>query len=285
MTIFDLLKDPTFKNKKITEKLIEYYLNIPRQAIFTKYDEEIPQDILEKIRNWHDDFFYNKKPLEYILEYVEFFWIRFKVNSDTLIPRPETEYMIKAVNEYLQSNKEIKVDLIDVWTWCWVLWLSTIIFNTNQISKAILCDLSEEAIEVVKENYDKLIVNKWINNLNISFIKSDLIADIWNIENKDILIVANLPYIPEQTFENNVEDNVKKREPKMAFVWWDDGLDLYRVMFNQIFEKLSDKNLIMFLEMMTWQVEILEREFWDKINFEMVETFHFNIRIVKASLK
>jgi methylase of polypeptide subunit release factors len=81
---------------------------------------------------------------------------------------------------------------------------------------------------------------------------------------------------------------VQKREPRMAFVWWDDGLDLYRKMFNQLFAFKSAWKIwsvMMFLEMMTWQVEILQKEFWDKLVFEEVKTFHFNIRIVKASFK
>jgi hypothetical protein len=41
----------------------------------------------------------------------------------------------------------------------------------------------------------------------------------------------------------------------------------------------------MFLEMMTWQVDILRQEFGDRMEFEEVKTFHFNIRIVKAWLK
>jgi hypothetical protein len=41
----------------------------------------------------------------------------------------------------------------------------------------------------------------------------------------------------------------------------------------------------MFLEMMTWQVDILRQEFWDKITFDEVKTFHFNIRIVKSKIK
>jgi hypothetical protein len=44
-------------------------------------------------------------------------------------------------------------------------------------------------------------------------------------------------------------------------------------------------DLVMFLEMMTWQIEILEKEFGDRMVFEEVRTFHFNIRIVKASLR
>lgn len=44
------------------------------------------------------------------------------------------------------------------------------------------------------------------------------------------------------------------------------------------------KDFFMYLEMMTWQVEILREEFpW--LEFEEVKTFHFQIRIVKAWLK
>jgi methylase of polypeptide subunit release factors len=101
-------------------------------------------------------------------------------------------------------------------------------------------------------------------------------------------------------FESNVADNVKKREPKPAFVGGDDGLDYYRIMFDQIIQargtrikgqgqlepsSKSQVPLTCFLEMMTWQVDILRQEFGDRIEFEEVKTFHFNIRIVKAWLK
>ena len=42
---------------------------------------------------------------------------------------------------------------------------------------------------------------------------------------------------------------------------------------------------MMFLEMMTRQVDILQKEFGDKLDFNEVKTFHFNIRIVQASFK
>ena len=106
-----------------------------------------------------------------------------------------------------------------------------------------------------------------------------------------------MPYIPEEMFEANAADNVKKFEPKPAFVGGDDGLDYYRTMFGQLFSLFKssvpvgtpplakEDRLVMFLEMMTWQVDILRQEFGDKMEFEEVKTFHFNIRIVKAWLK
>lgn len=58
-------------------------------------------------------------------------------------------------------------------------------------------------------------------------------------------------------------------------------------MFAQLFA-LRDNGSIsavtMFLEMMTWQIDILQTEFSDRISFEEVKTFHFNIRIVKACI-
>lgn len=52
--------------------------------------------------------------------------------------------------------------------------------------------------------------------------------------------MANLPYIPEEMFEANVADNVKKFEPKPAFVGGDDGLDYYRTMFQQTFQLIEN---------------------------------------------
>ncbi len=58
-------------------------------------------------------------------------------------------------------------------------------------------------------------------------------------------------------------------------------------MFAQLFALRDAKSIgsvTMFLEMMTRQTEILVTEFGNRIVFEEVKTFHFNIRIVKAVL-
>ena len=101
------------------------------------------------------------------------------------------------------------------------------------------------------------------------------------------MILANLPYIPDETFDTNPDQSIKF-EPRVAFVGGDDGLDLYRIMFQQIKEldkRITIKQaLTMFLEMMTWQVDILRHEF-EWLLFEEIKTFHFQIRIVKVVYK
>jgi release factor glutamine methyltransferase len=76
-------------------------------------DEEIDEETLTKVREDYHAHLVDKKPLEYILGYVEFFGIPFFVNEHTIIPRPETEYMITAVSEFIreqEANEEQKTN-------------------------------------------------------------------------------------------------------------------------------------------------------------------------------
>ena len=198
--------------------------------------------------------------------------------------------MITAVTEYTKGNldsKNQKWILLDIWTWCGVLWISVLLQNPDSYDQIFFSDISAWALFVAQKNYENLIEM----NYNKEFLESDLVAFISDKSlntSKPITLVANLPYIPDETFDQNSPDNVQKREPRMAFVWWNDGLDYYRQMFKQLFQFKQEWKIwqvMMFLEMMTWQVEILQKEFWDKLSFDEVKTFHFNIRIVKASFK
>lgn len=267
-------------------------------------DKELSDELIQKVLVAYKSYVEDKKPLEFILGHVDFFGKEFFVNEATLIPRPETEYMITAATEYINSLKpkawSLKPNiLLDIWTGCGVLWISVLLQNPDYFSEVVFSDYFENALEIAKKNYEKLITDySW----KVQFFHADLLDFLVHgtseksstlkgppsfkikEDHDNFVLVANLPYIPEDMFESNVADNVKKREPKPAFVWWDDWLDYYRKMFEQLFV-LEAKNLVMFLEMMTWQVDILRQEFGDKIEFEEVKTFHFNIRIVKAWLK
>ena len=70
---------------------------------------------------------------------------------------------------------------------------------------------------MAQRNYDNLIEKEY----DKEFLESDLaafIADKTIDVSKPITLVANLPYIPDETFDQNSPDNVQKREPRMAFV-------------------------------------------------------------------
>ena len=284
MQLQALIQNPAYKKKFVLEKLLCHYLDKTRTELWTDAEQELSEELVKKIQEDYRAYEEDEKPLEYILGFVEFFGVRFWVNEHTLIPRPETEYMITAITEELQSREDSDHILLDIGTGSGVLWCSVLLQNGAKIREVFLADISADALYVANRNYNDLIDGSLYDT---RIVQSDLCAFLESysgiIQWRKLIMTANLPYIPDQTFDENSPANVQKWEPRFAFVGGDDGLDLYRKMFAQLLE-LKDQvsDLVMFLEMMTWQVDILRKEYEDVIEFEEVKTFHFNIRIVKA---
>ena len=284
MQLQALIQNPAYKKKFVLEKLLCHYLDKTRTELWTDAEQELSEELVKKIQEDYRAYEEDEKPLEYILGFVEFFGVRFWVNEHTLIPRPETEYMITAITEELQSREDSDHILLDIGTGSGVLWCSVLLQNGGKIKEVFLADISADALYVANRNYNDLIDGSLYDT---RIVQSDLCAFLESysgiIVGRKLIMTANLPYIPDQTFDENSPANVQKWEPRFAFVGWDDGLDLYRKMFAQLLE-LKDQvsDLVMFLEMMTWQVDILRKEYEGVIEFEEVKTFHFNIRIVKA---
>ena len=284
MQLQALIQNPAYKKKFVLEKLLCHYLDKTRTKLWTDAEQELSEELVKKIQEDYRAYEEDEKPLEYILGFVEFFGVRFWVNEHTLIPRPETEYMITAITEELQSREDSDHILLDIGTGSGVLWCSVLLQNGGKIKEVFLADISADALYVANRNYNDLIDGSLYDT---RIVQSDLCAFLESysgiIEGRKLIMTANLPYIPDQTFDENSPANVQKWEPRFAFVGGDDGLDLYRKMFAQLLE-LKDQvsDLVMFLEMMTWQVDILRKEYEGVIEFEEVKTFHFNIRIVKA---
>ncbi len=290
--IIELLWDSSLTKKSVLEKLIRYKCILTKEQLFIEGDRELSEDEYTWVLSSYKQYVEEDQPLEYILWHVDFLGVSFHVTSDTLIPRPETEYMIDAVNEWLNDTPSCKT-LLDIGTGCGVLWLSVLRHNPKQIEHAIMTDITQEALEIARGNHEKLFSDR--DEVTPLFLQANILDDdsIRSLRSSTgkswtpLLLVANLPYIPEKLFDDNTDISVKKREPKFAFVWWDDWLDRYRVMFDHMIEmqKTNQVACTQFLEMMTRQVEILVKEYWDIFTFEEVKTFHFNIRIVKAEWK
>ena len=123
MQLQDLIQNPRFKKKFVLEKLLMHFLHKTRTELRTDANQELDPALVAKIEKDYLAYEIEEKPLEYILGFVEFFGIPFEVNEDTLIPRPETEYMITAITEYLQTQKKEKSEWIamDIGTGCGVL--------------------------------------------------------------------------------------------------------------------------------------------------------------------
>lgn len=237
MQLQTLIQNPAYKKKFVLEKLLCHYLNKSRTQLWTDGEQEIPAEIVAIVEKGYREYVEQEKPLEYVLGFVEFFGVRFFVNEHTLIPRPETEYMISAITEHMQDLSASDHILLDIGTGSGVLACSVLLQNQEKFQEVFMADLSADALMVAKKNYDQLIDGR---HHDMRMIQSDLCTFLESypqiITGRNLILTANLPYIPDQTFDENSPVNVQKREPRIAFVGGNDGLDLYRKMFAQLAE-------------------------------------------------
>jgi release factor glutamine methyltransferase len=156
------------------------------------------------------------EPIQYILGETEFFGLKLKVNPAVLIPRPETEELLRWISE---TNVQPDSSVIDIGTGsgCMALGLKKLFPGANVSA----IDYSEETLDTARGNAT-------LNNLNINFFQADILK--W--ENyrwkKFNLIVSNPPYVRESE-KAAMFSNVLKYEPEKALSVSDsDPLIFYR---------------------------------------------------------
>ncbi len=137
------------------------------------------------------------EPIAYILGYKDFLGLRFKVNKNVLIPRPETEELVQKAIKRLKDLKlkDSKVRILDVGTGSGCIAVSL----ANQLSanypvRLYASDISLKALAVAKQNARKY-------GAKIKFIQSDLFE---RVEGRFDIIVANLPYVPAKMLRKHL---------------------------------------------------------------------------------
>lgn len=198
--------------------LFKCYFNIDRVRMVLEPDLRLSESEMLKIHFAVKDLLRNK-PIQYVTGETEFCDLKFKVNENVLIPRPETAEMISKIVNSQQSTVNNQCSIIDIGTGsgCIAISLAKMISNSNVYA----LDISEEALKIAKEN-------AFNNNVNVSFIHDDILNLKNNIETKFDIIVSNPPYVRELE-KAEMHNNVLKWEPHNAlFVSDNDPLIFYR---------------------------------------------------------
>ena len=175
------------------------------------------------------------EPLSYITEKREFYGKEFYVNSNTLIPREETEIIIEESKKIFGRFESINI--LDLCTGSGCLGIS--LACEFPFAKVCLSDISSKALSVANENVLGFMTKYNMNGRWIDLVKSDMFE---NIKGKFDLIVSNPPYIPTDHIDTLDED--VKREPKIALDGGVDGLDFYRVIFEKSKDYLKENGKI-----------------------------------------
>lgn len=171
-----------------------------------------------------------RMPMQYILGVCEFMGLNFKVNSDTLIPRGDTEILVEEAIKLI-NEKQYK-SVIDIGTGSGAISVSVAKYTNAEVTAV---DISDRAIATAKVNAEN-------NNVNVDFVKSDLFSAI---NGKFDLILSNPPYI-ERDVIDTLEPDVKEYEPVLALDGGADGLDFYRKITKDLSRYLNNKGSIIF---------------------------------------
>lgn len=198
--------------------LLEHYFKITRVKMALEPDMRLSESEMLTFHFAVKDLLKNK-PIQYIIGETEFCDLKFKVNENVLIPRPETSELVMNIVNRQKTKDKRQLSILDIGTGsgCIAISLAKRIPN----SKVYALDISEKALAVAKEN----AIN---NDADITFIHDDILSLNNKIETKFDIIVSNPPYVRELE-KAEMRDNVLNWEPHNAlFVSDSDPLIFYR---------------------------------------------------------
>ena len=201
--------------------LLEHYFGIDRVKIAMDPELRLSESELLTLHFAVKELLKNK-PVQYILGETEFCGMRFFVDENVLIPRPETEELVnQLVSCSVNQLHSPSFRIIDIGTGSGCIAISLAKLLKNSVVTAI--DISEKALEVAKKNAES-------NCIDVNFIKDDIL----NPQNPELLdnqfdiIVSNPPYVCESE-KTEMRANVLDYEPSSAlFVSDTDPLIFYR---------------------------------------------------------
>ena len=222
--------------------LLEHYFGIDRVKIALEPELRLSESEMLTLHFAVKELLKNK-PVQCILGETDFCGMRFFVDENVLIPRPETEELVNklavsscqlAVNpsstsfrpviersEMVVEKSPANITILDIGTGSGCIAISLAKSLKNSVVTAV--DVSEKALEVAKKNAET-------NGVNVNFIKDDILnpKNQELLESKFDIIVSNPPYVCESE-KSEMRANVLDYEPSTAlFVSDNDPLIFYR---------------------------------------------------------
>lgn len=202
-----------------------------------------------------------REPLQQILGTAGFYGLDFRVTSDVLCPRADTETLIdgvlgnlmydnipesflgmKEAVERLTSGHQIvdkdSSSLLDMCTGSGCIGITLAKFGKFQSITAV--DISENALKIATYNRDHILGEK--DKEKVKLIHSDMFAQVTG---KYDVIVSNPPYIPSGVVDT-LEAEVKDYEPRIALDGTEDGLEFYRILASQSPKYLKEGGYVFF---------------------------------------
>jgi len=211
------------------ELLLARALGCRRIDLYTGY-EDVPDEaqraefrrlVVERARG---------TPVAYLLEMREFFSLDFRVNSDVLIPRPETELLVVRLLELareMRGGRGLEIADVGTGSGC----IAVCAARELPDCRVTALDISPAALSVARENALRHGVGE-----RIELVESDLFAAL-TPERRFDLVASNPPYVSQQEWRRLAPD-VRDHEPLVALVAGPQGTEIIERLVAQAVERL-----------------------------------------------
>ena len=267
----EAMLDEKDKDCNVAKVLFYHLANKEPHQLYLMMDEEVDETLFQQFQAGMERYM-NGEPIQYINGKENFFSRDFIVNENVLIPRYETEELVEnilyKIDDYFEDYASI--DLCDVGTGSGAIAI-TLALEEPKL-KVIATDISQEALEVAKENAKAL-------GAHVTFYQGDMLQPLIERQQKFDIFVSNPPYIPQN---QDIESVVKDNEPHVALFGGNDGLYFYRKIFQNVQKVLKNRALLAF-EMGFDQREIMceaVEHYFPDIPYEIIKDINGKDRML-----
>jgi len=233
------------------EVLLAYALETERLRLYVDYEKPVLADERDRYRALVQRRAGERVPVSQLLGEREFWSLRFRVNSDVLTPRPETETLVEAVLGKVGAaakDSERTIRILDLGTGSGAIALS--LASELPHAEITATDLSQPALQIATENADHLHTRE-----RIRFLAGDLFEPVAS-ERFDV-IVSNPPYVARRDAASLPPE--LSHEPEMALFAGEDGLDVIRRLIVEAGDHLSPGGWLLF-ELSPEQIDVAMQE-------------------------
>ena len=225
---------PEREAREMALMFLQHRLGISRHTHLLEPLYEVPGEALSECVEAFDRMAAGE-PIQYIIGKAYFYDRDFRVTPDVLIPRPETELLVREALTWARCNPRKPMRVADLCTGsgC-IAWTMAIELEGSQV-KAV--DISDGALKVASGQSFEAMVSA------PAFIKADVLASPPSGMGRFDMILSNPPYVMESE-KALMRQNVLEHEPWLAlFVSDEDPLIFYRAVASWAKELLEDGGL------------------------------------------
>lgn len=260
------------------EVLLAHVMDCKRIDLYARFGEEPGEEVKASFREMVKRRA-EGTPVAYLVGHKEFYSLPFYVNSDCLIPRPETEHLVMAALDLAKErsgSNDTRLHVADVCTGSGCVAVAFAKHFTR--ANVVAIDIDEKALAVAARNIERHEMGE-----RIELKQGDLLEELAQAPTFD-LILSNPPYVSEAEYAQ-LDKGVREFEPRLALVGGVTGLEIIERLEDQAFERLlgGGSVLIELSPMIAPEAEafFLEKGRWSDIRFVRDLAKHRRVLIAK----